>query len=107
MEINHAILDNQLAVNYASLEGFFGGNDGFALRVEDAIKGFTGFGGTIRNRETTLSDQRMRLHDEQEKLDFRMAELEKRSLRQFTAMDSSMAEMQSQLSAMMSILPAG
>ncbi len=107
LEINHAILDNQLAVNYASLEGFFGGNDGFALRVEDAIKGFTGFGGTIRNRETTLSDQRMRLHDEQEKLDFRMAELEKRSLRQFTAMDSSMAEMQSQLSAMMSILPAG
>lgn len=105
LEINNAMLDEQLLQNYSSLEGFFGGNNGFALRLEELVQGFTGVGGIIRNRETTLGDQRMRLQDEQDKLDFRMEDLEKRTLGRFSAMDSSMAEMQSQLSAMMSIMP--
>lgn len=107
LEINFSILDKQLTNNFSSLESFFGGNKGFAKKVEDIIQGFTGVGGTIRNRESTLSEQRIRLQDEQDKLDNKMANLQKRTLSQFSAMDNAMAEMQSQFSTMMSMMPAG
>lgn len=107
LEINFPILDKQLTQNFSSIDGFFGGSTGFARQLEEVVQGFTGVGGAIRNRESSLGEQRMRLQDEQGKLDYRMAELEKRTLRQFSSMDSAMGEMKSQLSAMMSIMPAG
>lgn len=106
LEINSSILNRQLTQNFSALEGFFGGNDGFAWQMEELIQGFTGAGGAIGNRETSLSEQRIALQDEQGKLDLRMEGLEKRTMSQFSAMDSSMAEMNSQLSAMMSMMPA-
>ncbi|CZF77147.1 flagellar filament capping protein FliD [Grimontia marina] len=106
LEINYNLLDKQLTRNFGALEGFFGGNQGFARKVEDTVKNFTGVGGAIRNRESSLGDQRIRLQDEQDKLDRRMEDLENRTLKQFSAMDNAMAEMQSQLSAMMNIMPA-
>ncbi|MEZ8143464.1 flagellar hook protein [Enterovibrio norvegicus FF-454] len=107
LEINNAMLDKQLNRNFSALEGFFGGNNGFARKVEETVQSFTGFTGTIRNRESSLGDQRIRLQDEQETLDRRMQGLEDRTLRQFSTMDNAMGEMQSQLSAMMNIMPSG
>ncbi len=106
LEINYSMLDKQLTQNFSALEGFFGDNDGFARKVEETVKDFTGIGGAIRNRESTLGDRRMRLEDEQTKLDRRMEDLENRTLRQFSAMDNAMGEMQSQLAAMQNIMPA-
>lgn len=51
LEINYDMLDRQLNNNFNELEKFFGGNTGFAKRVEDAIQGITGFTGSIRTRE--------------------------------------------------------
>ncbi|WP_028024769.1 flagellar filament capping protein FliD [Enterovibrio calviensis] len=106
LEINNSMLDKQLTQNFSALEGFFGGNDGFARKVEEAVQSFTGVAGTIRNRESSLGDQRVRLRDEQETLDRRMEDLQNRTLKQFSAMDNAMGEMQSQLSAMMNIMPS-
>lgn len=106
LEINSRMLDKQLSQNFSALEGFFGGNDGFAKKVEDTIHSFTGITGTIRNRENSLSDQKTRLRDEQQTLDRRMNDLQDRTLKQFSTMDNAMAEMQSQLSAMMNIMPS-
>ncbi|NGN98547.1 flagellar filament capping protein FliD [Grimontia sp. S25] len=106
LEINYNLLDKQLTRNFGALEGFFGGNQGFARKVEETVQNFTGVGGAIRNRESSLGDQRMRLQDEQQTLDRRMEDLENRTLKQFSAMDNAMAEMQSQLSAMMNIMPS-
>lgn len=105
LEINYDLLDKQLTRNYGALEGFFGGNQGFARKLEETVQNFTGVDGAIRNRETSLGDQRIRLQDEQDNLDRRMEDLENRTLKQFSAMDSAMAQMQSQLAAMMSIMP--
>ncbi|MDD1783277.1 flagellar filament capping protein FliD [Enterovibrio sp. ZSDZ35] len=106
LEINHSMMDRQLKQNFSALEGFFGGNQGFARKIEEVVQNFTGAGGAIRNRESSLGEQRTRLQDEQEKLDRRMEDLENRTLKQFSAMDNAMAEMQGQLSAMMNIMPA-
>ncbi|KOO11171.1 flagellar capping protein, partial [Vibrio xuii] len=51
LEINYNMLDRQLNNNFNKLEDFFGGNNGFAKKGEDAIQGLTGVTGAIRTRE--------------------------------------------------------
>ncbi|MCR9848149.1 flagellar filament capping protein FliD [Vibrio antiquarius] len=104
LEINYDMLDRQLNNNFNELEKFFGGNTGFAKRVEDAIHGITGITGSIRTREKSLTEQNYRLSDDQAALDRRMESLEKRTHAKFTAMQDATGKMQGQLGALMSTL---
>ena len=104
LEINYDLLNRQLNKNFNKLEDFFGGNDGFAKRVEDSIQSLTGATGTIRTRENTLRDRNYRLDDDQTALNRRMDSLEKRTHDKFVAMQDATAKMQSQLSGMMSAM---
>ncbi|HHX8281980.1 flagellar filament capping protein FliD [Vibrio diabolicus] len=104
LEINYDMLDRQLNNNFNELEKFFGGNTGFAKRVEDAIHGITGITGSIRTREKSLTEQNYRLSDDQAALDRRMESLEKRTHAKFTAMQDATGKMQGQLGALMSAL---
>ncbi|PFG55637.1 flagellar hook-associated protein 2 [Vibrio sp. ES.051] len=104
LEINYDMLDRQLNTNFNELESFFGGNTGFAKRVEDAIHGITGVTGSIRTREKSLTEQNYRLNDDQAALDRRMESLEKRTHNKFAAMQDATGKMQGQLGALMSAL---
>jgi len=104
LEINYDMLDRQLNNNFNELEKFFGGNTGFAKRVEDAIHGITGITGSIRTREKSLTEQNYRLSDDQAALDRRMESLEKRTHAKFAAMQDATGKMQGQLGALMSAL---
>ncbi|MDW3144108.1 flagellar filament capping protein FliD, partial [Vibrio sp. 2094] len=104
LEINYDMLDRQLNNNFNELEKFFGGNTGFAKRIEDAIHGITGITGSIRTREKSLTEQNYRLNDDQAALDRRMEGLEKRTHAKFTAMQDATGKMQGQLGALMSAL---
>ncbi|GLR03526.1 polar flagellar hook-associated protein 2 [Vibrio hyugaensis] len=104
LEINYDMLDRQLNNNFNELEKFFGGNTGFAKRVEDAIQGITGFTGSIRTREKSLTEQNYRLSDDQAALDRRMDSLEKRTHAKFAAMQDATGKMQGQLGALMNAL---
>ncbi|MGF1756112.1 flagellar filament capping protein FliD [Vibrio makurazakiensis] len=104
LEINYNMLDRQLNNNFDKLGDFFGGNDGFAKRVEDAIQGITGITGSIRTREKSLTEQNYRLADNQAALDRRMESLEGRTHSKFTAMQDATGKMQSQLGSMMSAM---
>ncbi len=104
MEINYDMLDRQLNNNFDKLGDFFGGNQGFAKKVEDAIQGMTGVTGVIRNREKTLTEKNYRLNDDQAALDRRMDSLEKRTHAKFSAMQDATGKMQSQLAGMMNAL---
>ncbi|MGY3687901.1 flagellar filament capping protein FliD [Vibrio coralliilyticus] len=104
LEINYDMLDRQLNNNFNKLEDFFGGNQGFAKKVEDAIQGITGVTGSIRTRERSMVEQNYRLDDDQASLDRRMDSLEKRTHAKFTAMQDATSKMQSQLAGMMNAL---
>jgi flagellar hook-associated protein 2 len=104
LEINDKMLNRQLSNNFTKLESFFGGNQGFSKKVEDAIQSMTGVSGTIRTRENSLRDQNYRLNDQQVALDRRMVSLEERTKNKFMAMQDATAKMQGQLSGMMSAL---
>ncbi|MEZ8964061.1 flagellar filament capping protein FliD [Vibrio cyclitrophicus] len=104
LEINYDMLDRQLNNNFDKLGEFFGGNNGFAKKVEDAIQGITGITGSIRTREKSLVEQNYRLADDQGALDRRMDSLESRTHSKFTAMQDATSKMQSQLGSMMNAL---
>ena len=104
LEINYDMLDRQLNNNFNKLEGFFGGNKGFAKKVEDAIQGLTGVTGAIRTREKSMLERTYSLQDDQAALDRRMESLEKRTHAKFTAMQDATSKMQSQLAGMMNAL---
>ncbi|PMH41048.1 flagellar filament capping protein FliD [Vibrio sp. 10N.286.49.B3] len=104
LEINYAMLDRQLNNNFNKLEDFFGGNQGFAKKVEDAIHSMTGVTGTIRTREQSLVEQNYRLFDDQSSLDRRMDGLEKRTHARFSAMQEATGKMRSQLGGMMNAM---
>ncbi|BCL70715.1 Polar flagellar hook-associated protein 2 [Vibrio nigripulchritudo MADA3029] len=101
LEVNYDMLDRQLNKNFTKLGEFFGGNDGFAKKVEDAIHSMTGVTGSIRSREKSLYEQNYRLNDQQVQLDRRMDSLEKRTHDKFSAMQEATSKMQAQLSGMM------
>ncbi|MGL5335230.1 MAG: flagellar filament capping protein FliD [Enterovibrio sp.] len=105
LEVDHTKLEQQLRQNFASLTPFFAGNDGFSRKVEDVVRNFTGAAGAIRNRESTLSEQRLRLQKDQTTLDGRLSDLEGRTKKQFIAMDDAVGEMRSQLAAMTRMMP--
>ena len=104
LEINYGMLDRQLNNNFDKLGEFFGGNNGFAKKVEDAIQGITGITGSIRTREKSLVEQNYRLADDQNALDRRMDSLESRTHSKFTAMQDATSKMQSQLGSKMNAL---
>ncbi|MGL5429450.1 MAG: flagellar filament capping protein FliD [Vibrio sp.] len=104
LEINYTMLDRQLNNNFNTLGDFFGGNQGFAKRVEDAIASMTGVTGSIRTRERSLTEQTYRLGDNQRSLDRHMDSLEKRTHAKFSAMQDATSKMQSQLAGMMGAL---
>ena len=104
LEINYGMLDKQINNNFNQLESFFGGNKGFAKRVEDAIQGLTGATGSIRNREQSMTERSYRLQDDQAALDRRMDSLQKRTYAKFSAMQDATSKMQSQLAGMMNAL---
>ncbi|WP_353496746.1 flagellar filament capping protein FliD [Vibrio sp. CB1-14] len=104
LEINYQLLDKQLNNNFGNLGDFFGGNNGFAKKVEDAIHSMTGMTGSIRTREKSLSEQNYRLNDDQTSLDRRMEGIEKRTQDKFAAMQDATGKMQAQLAGMMNAL---
>ncbi len=104
LEINYDMLDAQLERNFANLHSFFGGKNGFAKKIEDAIQDFTNVTGPIRTRETSLREQNYRLNDTQVTLDRRMKSLEDRTLTKFSNMQAATGKMRTQLAGMMNSL---
>ncbi|MDW6001523.1 flagellar filament capping protein FliD [Vibrio mangrovi] len=104
LEINEDMLTRQLNNNFDKLGDFFGGRDGFAKRVEDAIQNMTGVTGSLRTRENSMVEQNRRLDGDQESLNRRMDTLEQRTHDKFLAMQDATSKMQSQLSGMMNAL---
>ncbi|WP_456296904.1 flagellar filament capping protein FliD [Vibrio sp. AK197] len=104
LEINYNMLNKQLNNNFTKMADFFGGNQGFAKQVEDAIQSMTGVTGSIRTRERSMVERNHRLQDEQANLDRRMESIEQRTHAKFSAMQDATSKMQSQLAGMMNAL---
>jgi flagellar hook-associated protein 2 len=120
-----AALDGKLTVNGSKLgaalardvEGvgrIFAGDDGLATRLDDLVSGYLDAEGILKARTDGLDRRVKDLNRQREALAIRMESLERRLLKQFTAMDELVAQLQStgnfltqQLSTLQSIFTRG
>ncbi len=95
LEIDDTTLDSALASDFDQFDELFAGDSGFATELRDLINNYTGSGGVITSRETSLNAQLTRIADDRINLALRIEKLEFRLINQFAAMDAIVAQFNS------------
>lgn len=99
LSVDSAELTNALSTNATAVREFFAGDgtsDGLSQRVLDTIDTYTnGSTGLIVSRETSVQSLLDKVDDQRLVIERRMTSLEARYIRQFTAMDTLVGQLQS------------
>jgi len=95
MSLDKDQLNQSLAQNFNSVATLFTSDQGIAKRLEGFIKPFTQAGGLLDNRTESVNTRLRNLTNQQDRLDLREESLFNRLSRQFNAMDSMVAQMNS------------
>ncbi len=93
--------NSALAANGAAIQGLLGDSGKLSSALRGTLEAYIGEDGLIDNRTQSINNRLDRVADQREALDRRMESLEARYRRQFTALDSMMAQMQSTSSFLM------
>lgn len=88
-------LSKALDTNFADVTALFGGTDGYATRLTATTTDILGTSGIISNRTSGLNDAIKRNSAQQDDLELRLSQTEKRYRAQFSALDATMSKMQS------------
>ncbi|MDH3615281.1 MAG: flagellar filament capping protein FliD [Gammaproteobacteria bacterium] len=95
LSVNDSQLSDILGEEFAKFGQLFSTSDGFATRLYDLSDGFLKSDGIIETRSAGLQTKIDDLSDERDSLNERLASLETRLLRQFNALDSLLAQLNS------------
>ncbi|KAB7696509.1 flagellar filament capping protein FliD [Plesiomonas shigelloides] len=104
LQIDDKKLDEALEKHFTQAGDMFGGKDGIIGKMESLMKDYVGTGGTLTEKDKTLQEQKSKLDSEISAFDKRMKEYEARVTAQFSALDQSIAQMNQQMSSLMSSL---
>ncbi|MGL5164073.1 MAG: flagellar filament capping protein FliD, partial [Plesiomonas shigelloides] len=104
LKIDDKKLDEALDKHFTQAGDMFGGKDGIIGKMESLMKDYVGTGGTLTEKDKTLQEQKSKLDSEISAFDKRMKEYEARVTAQFSALDQSIAQMNQQMSSLMSSL---
>lgn len=92
--LDQALLDGALNSNLGAVAKLFAGEGGFAQRLDDLVSGYLDADGIIESRTEGLNGRLKTIEARREALDRRMESLEVRLLKQYTAMDTLVAQLQ-------------
>jgi flagellar hook-associated protein 2 len=95
LSIDDSKLDAALANDFVKVGQLFSTSDGFATRLHTLADGFLETDGIIESRTQGLTAKIEGFGDDREALGERLASLEARLFRQFNALDSLLAELNS------------
>lgn len=95
LELDAAKLQQAMAADPAAVQRLFSGESGVAVRMGDYLEQRLASSGEFAARNDRIDSQRRRLDQERQALDQRMLVVQQRYLKQFTAMDSMLAQLQS------------
>jgi flagellar hook-associated protein 2 len=90
LSMDEGKLDGALASNAGAVQDLFAGPNGYATKLNSAVAGFTGSGGTITTRNDNLEKQLGKLSEQSDALDARMSVYEAQLRAQYTALDTMM-----------------
>lgn len=108
MSLDETALNAALDSDFNAVSSFLSGDAGFAAALGNIADRYIGSSGLIDGREDSLNQRLKQLEKTGDRLDLRMEALESRLLKQFTALDAMLAQMQqtsSYLSAQLNSLP--
>jgi flagellar hook-associated protein 2 len=95
LELDQAKLREALETDFESVKHLFSSEDGIAQRLDKVVAPQLSVDGSISQRNKSLDDRTKKLQDDQAALDARMLVIEQRYSKQFTALDSLLAQLQS------------
>lgn len=85
-------LDEALTSGFNNFADMFSGEEGIATAFEQTLKPYTGSDGLFRMTQDSLQEQIAGTEDDIDSFEYRMEQYEKRLRKQYTALDSSLAE---------------
>ncbi len=95
LELDQAKLREAMEADFQAVQRIFSSENGVAVRLDSIVSPHLSADGSIANRNKSLDDRTKRLQDDQAALDARMQVIEQRYMKQFTALDSLLAQLQS------------
>jgi flagellar hook-associated protein 2 len=95
LELDQAKLRDALQSDLGAVQQIFTGENGLAARLDKTLMQHLSAEGSIAQRNKSLDDRSKRLEKDAEALEVRMQALQERYVRQFTALDSLLAQLQS------------
>lgn len=104
LQIDDKKLDEALEKHFTQAGDMFGGKDGIIGKMESLMKDYVGTGGTLTEKDKTLQEQKSKLDAQISAFEKHMKEYEARVTAQFSALDQSIAQMNQQMSTLMSSL---
>ena len=98
LEFDQAVFKEKLEANPESVTALFAeqdGADGIAAKIEDTIAGFLSSDGLLSTRTEGLNRTLEDIQDQRDRLDLRIEAYQERLVRQFSAADSLIAQLNS------------
>jgi len=95
LKLDTSKLSDALENDQGAVARLFGAEDGVAAKLYSQVSARLEESGDIDSRTERLNDELKRIEKSKEALDLRMAQIESRYRKQFTALDSLLAQMQS------------
>jgi flagellar hook-associated protein 2 len=95
LQLDAAKFQQALADDPEAVSGIFSGGDGVAVRLGAYVDARLSSAGEIATRSARLTSSQQDLEQQREALDARMELIQQRYLKQFTALDSLLAQLQS------------
>src|SRR5699024_2822473 len=93
LEVDSEKLDGVLEARPDALASLLGGDKGIGTSLDSYLGSVLGSGNLLASRQDGLSDRLDQIADERLRLDDRMAQVEARYIKQFSAMDSLVAQL--------------
>lgn len=95
LQIDADTLNSVAEGDLAAIRDVFASDEGYALRLDGVLERYTKGGGILDIRSEGLSGQIERINDQREALNRRIASVEARYFKQFTALDSLLGQLTS------------
>lgn len=95
LSLDGSKFDAAIAANPGAVKNLLGDDAGLGKNIRDMLHNYVGDQGLLTDRSKSLTDRLTALSQQRSDLDARMDRIESAYMRQFTALDAMMAQMQS------------
>ena len=94
LELDSTKLDSVIASNFDAVSQLFSANNGLATRLDGVLNNYLSSDGALSSRLDGVNKQIGGITDQRDKLNIRLAGIEARYRKQFTAMDALVGQLQ-------------